>query len=127
MELLPYVVAAAAALAILLIFVGLAGTNTVDPVQARLTQLGTIQARSLEELELQQPLIERTLRPLMARLSGTVARVTSTSFTERTAKRLALAGNPGNLRTADWLGIKAIGAVVGAVVLFLVFGLLGGN
>jgi tight adherence protein C len=127
MEYLPYLVAAVAALAILLIFSGLAGTSTVDPVQARLTQLGTIQARNLEELELQQPFVERTLRPLMARLSGAVGRLTSTSFTERTAKRLALAGNPGNLRTADWLGIKAIGAVIGAIVLFLLFGLLGGN
>jgi tight adherence protein C len=127
MEYLPYAIAGVAALAILLIFVGLAGTSTVDPVQARLTQLGTIQARNLEELELQQPLLERTLRPLMARLSGTVARLTSTSFTERTAKRLALAGNPGNLRTADWLGIKAIAAVVGGALLFLIFGLAGGN
>jgi tight adherence protein C len=127
MDYLPYVVAGVAALAILLIFVGLAGTNTVDPVQARLTQLGTIQARNLEELELQQPLIERTLRPLMARLSGTVGRLTSSSFTERTAKRLALAGNPGNLRTADWLGIKAVGAVVSAILFFLLFGLAGGN
>jgi tight adherence protein C len=127
MEYLPYLVAAAAALAILMIFVGLAGTSTVDPVQARLTQLGTVQARNLEELELQQPFLERTLRPLMARLSAAVARLTSTSFTERTAKRLALAGNPANMRTADWLAIKAIGAVVGAVALFLAFGLLGGN
>ena len=123
MEYLPFVVAGVAALAILLIFVGLAGSGSVDPVQARLTQLGTIQARNLEELELQQPFIERTLRPLVGRLSGYVARVTSTSFSEQTAKRLALAGNPGNLRTADWLGIKAIGAVIGAVLLFLAFGL----
>jgi len=122
-EYLPFVVAGVAALAILLIFVGLAGSGSVDPVQARLTQLGTIQARNLEELELQQPFIERTLRPLVGRLSGYVARVTSTSFSEQTAKRLALAGNPGNLRTADWLGIKAIGAVIGAVLLFLAFGL----
>jgi tight adherence protein C len=127
MEFLPFVVAAVAALAILLIFAGLAGTSSVDPVQARLTQLGTIQARNLEELELQQPFIERTLRPLMARLSGAVARLTSTSFTERTAKRLALAGNPSNMRTADWLAIKAIGAVIGGVLLFLLFGLGGGN
>ena len=90
-ELLPIVVAAVAALAILLIFLGLAGSSPVDPVQARLTQLGTMQAKNLEELELQQPFIERTLRPLATRMSGMVARVTSQSFTERTEKRLALA------------------------------------
>ena len=35
-----------------------------DPVQARLTQLGSMQAKTLEELELQQPFFERTVRPL---------------------------------------------------------------
>ena len=70
----------------------------VDPVQARLTQLGTMQAKNLEELELQQPFLERTLRPLAASLSGRASRIASTSFTERTEKRLALAGNPGDLR-----------------------------
>ena len=46
-------IAALAAGAILLIVFGLAGNTPVDPVQARLTQLGTMQAKNLEELELQ--------------------------------------------------------------------------
>ncbi|MEW6225139.1 MAG: type II secretion system F family protein [Chloroflexota bacterium] len=125
MDPLPLIVAAVAAGAILLIVLGLAGNAPVDPVQARLTQLGTMQAKNLEELELQQPLFERTVRPLAARLSGFVARVTSTSFTQQTEKRLALAGNPGGLRTADWLGIKAVGAIVGAGLFFLLFVIVG--
>ena len=79
--LLPFLIAAVAAIAILLIFVGLAGGSPVDPVQARLTQLGTMQAKNLEELELQQPFFERTLRPLAQRLSGATSRMASTSFT----------------------------------------------
>jgi tight adherence protein C len=126
-EVLPIIVAAVAAIAILLIFLGLAGSTPVDPVQARLTQLGTMQAKNLEELELQLPFIERTLRPLATRLSSAVARVTSSSFSERTEKRLALAGYPGNLRVGDWLGIKAIGALIGAGIFFLLVGVLGGN
>jgi len=114
-------IAAAAAIGILLIVVGLAGSSPVDPVQARLTQLGSMQAKSLEELELQQPFMERTLRPLANRLSGSMARVTSTSFSDRTERRLALAGNPGDMRVADWLGIKAVGAVVGVIVFFVLF------
>ena len=123
--LLPILVAAMAAGAILLIVAGLVGGRAVDPVQARLNQLGTMQAKSLEELELQQPFLERTFRPLAARLSGSVARVTSSSFSDRTGKRLAMAGNPGDIRVADWLGIKAIGAIVGAILFFLLFGVLG--
>jgi tight adherence protein C len=125
MPILPIVIAAVAAGAILLIFIGLAGNSPVDPVQARLTQLGSMTAKNLEELELQAPFIERTLRPLAARLSNSVSRVTSTSFSDRTEKRLALAGNPGDLRVADWLGIKAIGAIVGGIIFFLLFVVIG--
>ncbi|MGZ6266699.1 MAG: type II secretion system F family protein [Candidatus Limnocylindrales bacterium] len=122
---IPIIIAAVAAGAVLLIFIGLAGSSPVDPVQARLTQLGSMTAKNLEELELQAPFIERTLRPLAGRLSNSVSRITSTSFSDRTEKRLALAGNPGDLRTADWLGIKAIGAIVGGIIFFLLFVLLG--
>jgi tight adherence protein C len=122
---LPILIAAVAAGAILLIFLGLAGRSPVDPVQARLTQLGAMQAKNLEELELQQPFVERTLRPFAARLSNSASRMASNSFQETTAKRLALAGNPGNLRVADWLGIKAVAAVVGAVVFVLLFIVVG--
>jgi len=124
-NIMPIVVAALAAGAILLIVLGLAGSSPVDPVQARLTQLGTMQAKNLEELELQAPFMERTFKPLAAALSGRMSRVASVSFTEKTEKRLALAGNPGDLRVADWLGIKAIGAVVGGILFFFLFAIVG--
>ena len=121
MEPLALLVAAVAAGAILLIVIGLAGNSPVDPVQARLTQLGSMQAKNLEELELSQPIIDRTLRPLMAKLSGRMSRMASASFTQTTEKRLAIAGNPGNMRVADWLGVKAIGAAVGGLIFFGLF------
>ena len=102
-DMLPIIIAALAAGAILLIFVGLAGGSSVDPVQARLTQLGTMQAKNLEELELQQPFMKRTLKPIAARLSGSVAKITSASFASKTQRRLALAGNPGDLTDTEWL------------------------
>ena len=121
----PLLIAGLAAAGVLLIVLGLSGSSPVDPVQARLTQLGSMQAKNLEELELQQPFVERTLRPLMARFSGRMQRMTSTSFSDTTERRLALAGNPGDMRVADWLGIKAIGAIVGAAVFFLLFFVIG--
>ena len=84
-----------------------------------------MQAKNLEELELQQPFLERTLRPFANRMSGSVSRMASSSFSERTEKRLALAGNPGDMRVADWLGIKAIGAIVGAILFFFLFVIVG--
>ena len=121
------VVAAGAALSVLLIAFGVAGARQEDPLKARLTQLGQMTAKDLQELELQQPFFDRTVRPLAARLSGAVSRITSSSFSERTEKRLAMAGNPGDMKVADWLGIKAIGAGIGFGLLFLFFGVLGGN
>ena len=121
----PLLIAGLAAAGVLLIVLGLSGNSPVDPVQARLTQLGSMQAKNLEELELQQPFAERTLRPLMARFSGRMQRMTSTSFSDTTERRLALAGNPGDMRVADWLGIKAVGAIVGGALFFLIFGIVG--
>ena len=121
---LPLILGGIVFLGILLLFVGLASGSPVDPVQARLTQLGSIQARNLEELELQAPFMERTMRPLLARMARTSARLTSASSADVMEKRLALAGNPGDLRVADWMGVKLLVGVAVGIVLFLVFGIL---
>src|SRR5256885_1316546 len=99
---MPFVIAGVAALAVVMIAFGVASSTRDDPLRARLTQLGTMTARGLQELELQQPFFDRTIKPLAARLSGAVARITSTSFSEQTEKRLAMAGNPGDLKVSDW-------------------------
>ena len=127
MPVLPLVIAAIAAIAILLIFLGLAGSRSADPVQARLTQLGSMQARNLEELELQKPFFERTVRPLAMRLSGVSRRFTNEKKMNRTEKRLAMAGNPADMRTTDFLGLKAICVLVFAGTAFLVLGVFGGD
>ena len=78
-------VAGLAAGSILLIVMGLAGSSPVDPVQARLTQLGTMQAKNLEQLELQQPFLERTLRPLAVGLSTRMSRMMFSSAMKTSA------------------------------------------
>jgi tight adherence protein C len=124
--LIPVVMAALAGIGVLIVFYAIAGARSVDPVQARLSQLGSMQARTLEEIELQQPLFERTLRPLASRLSGLAQRFASPSKVSRTEKRLAMAGNPGDLRTVDFLGLKLVVAAILAGG-FLAFGLLTGS
>jgi tight adherence protein C len=127
MPILPLLVGAVLALGIFLVFIGIAQSTQVDPVQARLTQLGTMQARNLEELELQAPLFERTVRPLARRLAGIAERFTSATQAGRTEKRLAMAGHPGNMRTSDFLGLKVVIAIAFAAVAFLILGILSGN
>ena len=122
-----FAIAAVAAFGVLLVFVGVASGRQVDPVQARLSQLGTTQAQSLEEIELQQPLFERMVRPFAQRLAGVTRRFTSSTQVGRTERRLAMAGNPGNMGTSEFLGLKAVVALTASVVTFLVLGVLGQN
>jgi tight adherence protein C len=121
---LPIVIAVCVSGGLLLLVVGLTSGSPVDPVQARLTQLGSVQARNLEELELQLPFSERTLRPLVGRLSKLGSRLGSASSTDVAEKRLAMGGNPGDLRVTDWIGVKILVGVATGVIMFLVFGLV---
>src|SRR5262245_35978936 len=121
------VIAALAGAGVLLLFLILARRRSTDPVQARLTQLGSMQAKTLEELELQAPLFDRTIRPLALRLSGLGHKFTSAKKISCTEKRLAMAGNPYDLRTVDFLGLKVVVAGTLAGVLFLILGVVMGN
>jgi tight adherence protein C len=121
---LPIILAVCVGGGILLLIIGLTSGSPVDPVQARLTQLGSVQARNLEELELQLPFRERTLRPLVGRISKMGGRLGSASSTDVAEKRLAMAGNPGELRVTDWIGVKILVGIATAAIMFLLFGLL---
>jgi tight adherence protein C len=130
------VIAAFAALAVLLITYGLAARQSKDAVQQRLEQLIT-QPKSLEEFELQQPLFERVMRPLVQRLARIASRGEQGGLIARTELKLERAGYPGGLRGADWMGVKVLSTIAfgiglallmlatGRVGLALVFGLAG--
>jgi len=125
-----------AAVAVMLITYGVAARPSQDAVQARLEQL-VVQPKSLEEYELQQPLFERVLRPLVQRLARVVNRGDQGGLIARTDAKLERAGYPGGLRGADWMGVKLLSTIVvgiavgllalatGRVQLALVFGLAG--
>jgi tight adherence protein C len=120
-------VALVAGTAIFLLVLGLVATPAIDPVQARLSGFGRVEAQSLEELELQRPIFDRTLRPLIGRLAGVAQRLASPRTVSRTAKRLAMAGSPGGMRTIEFLALKVLFGVVGPIASFLVIGILGRN
>ncbi len=124
---LTVILAILAAASVLLIMFALVGRQSADPVQARLTQLGSMQAKTLEEIELQQPFFDRSIRPLARRVSVIGQRFTSPKKARGTEARLAMAGNPYDMRTVDFLGMKVVVAAVVAGVLFLLVGLVGRN
>ncbi len=119
------IVAVLAAVAVLLVTYGVAARPTEDAVQQRLSQL-VVAPKSLEEMELNQPFYDRTVRPLIQRLSR-VRKQKDGGVIARTDARLERAGYPGGLRGADWMGVKILGLIVGAVGLFLVALLLTGG
>jgi Flp pilus assembly protein TadC len=129
-------IALMAAAAVVLITYGVAAKPAKDAVQQRLEQL-IVQPKSLEELELQQPLFERVMRPLVQRLSKFASRGDQGGLIARTDAKLERAGYPGGLRGADWMGVKVLSTIVlgggiallmlatGRVQLALLFGLVG--
>jgi tight adherence protein C len=85
----------------------------LDPVQARLQQIA-VRPRSLEELELQRPLSDRTLKPIIRGLSGLLTRF----YPANTMKSLTLKLKRAGMETTSsefFLGVKGFAAIVGAV------------
>jgi tight adherence protein C len=120
------IIAAIAGAAVLLVTFGLAVRPPQDAVQQRLSQL-VVAPQTLEEMELQQPFFERTLRPMVKRLSAFGRRgADQGGVIARTESRLERAGYPGGLRGADWVGVKLLAGIVLGIVLLL-FGLLLGG
>src|SRR3954447_2393185 len=113
--------------AIFALIFGLFGQTTPDPVQARLTSFTSAPPATLEELELQRPIFDRTLRPFLGRFNGVAQRTASPARVTRTDHRLALAGYPGGMRTIDFLALKILAAAAGWAIGFVLIGLLGRN
>lgn len=113
---MPFLFAGVVAVAILIVFVGLARSNNQpDPVEERLKLYGT-RARSLEELELSQPFTERALVPLIRGLATVLSRSSPQKNVEQARHRLDLAGNPNNWTPSDFLGVRGLAGIVGAAI-----------
>ena len=87
--------------------------SQLDPVQARLQQIA-VRARNLEELELQRPLSERTLKPIIRGLSRLLGRFYPANAAKGVALNLKRAGMEGT-STEFFLGVKAFAAIVGGL------------
>ena len=87
--------------------------SSLDPVQARLQQIA-VRPRSLEELELQRPLSDRTLKPVIRGLSGLMTRF----YPANTMRSLSLRLKRAAMESTSaefFLGVKGFAAIVGAV------------
>jgi len=107
------------------IIVAVLGTqmgNSLDPVQARLQQIA-VRPRSLEELELQRPLSDRTLKPIIRGLAGVMTRFYPANTTKNLAVKLKRAGME-TTSSEFYLGVKAFAAIIGAVAVAAIVNLM---
>jgi len=87
--------------------------SSLDPVQARLQQIA-VRPRSLEELELQRPLSDRTLKPVIRGLSGLMTRFYPANTMRSLSLRLKRAAME-QTSAEFFLGVKGFAAILGAV------------
>jgi len=100
-------------LGVLAIFISMVVGAQLDPVQARLAQIAT-KPRTLEELELQRPLSERTIKPIIQGL----AKLSGRFYPANTVRGIALALKRAGMETTSTefiLGVKVFAAIVGAL------------
>jgi tight adherence protein C len=76
----------------------------------------------LEKLELEQPFIERIIKPNLRRLATRIGRVVPTSSGDKVRTKLGEAGNPSGLGVIEFMGLKylmVIGLGGGSALLFI--------
>ena len=87
------------------------GQDESDPVLSRLaeaTQRG--ESVSLEDIELQQPFIQRVIVPMIEKVGEVSSRFTPQKLLQETTLKLELAGNPGRIDAATFLATRFFGA-----------------
>lgn len=91
-----------------------------DSLQQRMEEFVQWSPPSLETIELQQPFVDRVVRPFLRSVSSIAARVLPQHSLEQTRQELLQAGSPGRLAAIDFLGLRLIvAAMVGGLsVLF---------
>ncbi|MDP1714018.1 MAG: type II secretion system F family protein [Anaerolineales bacterium] len=95
--------------------------NEFDPVMARLaeaTQRG--ESVSLEDIELEQPFMERVVIPVIKKIGEISTKFTPQRLLQETTHKLELAGNPGRIDASTFLATRFVGAAIfGGLLLLL--------
>src|SRR5947199_8533508 len=113
MDLIVLVLPLVVASGVFLVFASFLIGQQLDPVQARLQQI-SVRPRTLEKLELQRPITERTIKPIVQGLASIVARL----YPANTARSLQIKLKRAAMEPTSvefFLAVKAFVAIVVAV------------
>jgi tight adherence protein C len=106
--------------AIILIIVGIRSPQGSDPLEDRLAEYAARgETVSLEEIELSQPFSQRVIMPIAKKMGQIVMRFTPQNAINSMAKKLEMAGNPGNMDPAVIFALRFLGIPLGAIFLIL--------
>jgi len=114
-------------LGILLVFIGWAVLRSGGDLQERMEMYSSTKPMPIEQRELQKPFSERVLKPFFLRAVRVLGWVLPNKRIAGLHRRLQLAGNPGSITTADFIGIKGWTTVIMASLfgLYLYGGIIG--
>jgi tight adherence protein C len=108
------------AVVFLIVWVGLGVTRAREEMIDRLALYGRSNAPTVRDDELSKPLAQRTIGPIVLKLSGFLKRFTPVGYLEKKQQQLLLAGSPGNIDAPALVVIKLLGTGVGLVLSFLI-------
>jgi tight adherence protein C len=121
---------------------GLGGPKKSDPMARRLSDAARGGIPTLDDREMQASFYDRFFRPLAGGLATFLSRFTPAQSLENTQKRLLNAGLMGQMQVSDFIGLKGLSTIGGlafaallillahsasasAVLVVIVFGLVG--
>jgi tight adherence protein C len=101
-----------------IVWIGLGVTRAREDMNNRLAVYGRATAGTVRDDELSKPLAQRTIGPVVLKLSGFLRRFTPVGYLEKKQHQLVLAGNPGNLDAPSFIVIKLLTTVAGLFAAF---------
>ena len=96
---------------VLLAVLGAAIPARRDPILEHLDTF-TRRSRTIDDIELQAPFVERVFKPIAGQLSKIVVRVTPAGVMEGTQKKLMYAGLSGQMQVSDFMGVRGLALLI---------------
>jgi tight adherence protein C len=110
-----------------IVWAGLGVSRAREDMTNRLAVYGRQSSISLRDDELSKPLAQRTIGPVVLKVSGFLRRFTPVGYLEKKQHQIVLAGNPGNLDAPSFIVIKLLTTAAGLFGAFFLTNYGGDN